>query len=231
MISKLKLPLEELKILYTRHLLLKELFPQELSLLILSLCFIYRKQNAFDIYLKYSYDQKECEKNVLPLLQSLEDRFINGIVSYKIGYCGADKFYYNAYNIFIKQPVLCPQELFYMGAIYEYGKGGVIKNYQEAFKFYKLSSDEGYIKADINIGCFYRDGSLGITKDYATAITYFEKAAKLGSPGGKCHLAYMLQFGLGIDKNFLLSKELYISSAKDGNIYAIETCKRYKFDF
>lgn len=229
MISKLNLPLPELKILYTKHLILKELLIEELSLYILSLCFLHRKQNAFSIYLNcspYSHDKEEYKKNAMPLLLSLEDRFINGIVSYRIGYCDNQysKFFYNAYNIFIKQTHLSPEELFYMGAIYEYGKGGITKNNEEAIKFYKLSGDSGYSKAYVNLGCCYRDGTTGVIENHEIAVMYFEKAALLNLPSGKAHLAFMTEFGYGTTKNDNFSKELYISAAKDGDRYSIGRC-------
>jgi TPR repeat protein len=232
MISQLKLPLSELKILYTRHLILKELLIDELSLYILSLCFLYKKQSAFDVYRRYSND-KENIKNILPFLESLEDRFINGTVSYRIGYCH-EKIYYmhcSKYNIFIKQKQLSPEELFYMACIYESGNGGVAKNNEKAIELFKLSGDNGYAKAYVGLGCAYRDGSTGVTKNHAIAVTYFEKAAVLNYTAGKCHLAYMLEFGYGITKDLNRSKKLYISAAKDGDGYSIIRCKNMDWIF
>lgn len=223
MISKLNLPLPELKILYTKHLILKELLINELSLYILSLCFLYRKQYAFNIYINCPREEK-----ALPFLESLEDRFINGIVSYRIGFCYGQisKFYCNAYNIFKNQKQLSPEELFYMGSIYELGKGGVTKNNEKAIEFLKLSGDSNCPKACVKLGCVYRDGTIGIIRNYVTAVMYFEKATSLNLPAGKCHLAYMMEFGLGITKNSNRSKELYISAAKDNDEYSINLCKR-----
>ena len=65
----LKLPLLELKMLYTKHLILKELIIKDVSLYILSVCFLYRKQLAFDFYYLEEKDK------ALPLLESLEDRY------------------------------------------------------------------------------------------------------------------------------------------------------------
>jgi len=235
MISELNLPLSELKVLYTRHLILKELLINDLSLYILSLCFLYRKQYVFDLYRRYSNDKRNV-KDVLPFLESLEDRFINGIVSYRIGYCHEriyyihyNKYYNNAYNIFIKQKHLSSEELFYMACIYEHGKGGVTINNEKVVEFFKLSGDCGYPKAYINLGCAYRDGTIGIIKDYAIAVMYFEKAVLLDYVGGKSHLAHMLEFGYGTTKDLNRSKELYINAAKDGNLYSINKCKDMKW--
>lgn len=91
----LNLPLLELKILYNKHLILKELLIKDTSLYILSLCFLHRKKLAFDFYFLEEKDK------ALRLLESLEDRYINGIVAYRLGYCSGNKNnYYYSYNIF-----------------------------------------------------------------------------------------------------------------------------------
>ncbi len=212
----LKLP--ELKILYTKHLILKELLIKDVSLYIFSVCFLYRKQVAFEFY------QKQDFKNALPLLESLEDRFINGIVSYRIGYCydNTSHFYSNAYTIFNNKKDLLSEELYYMGCIYAYGKGGIAKNNEKAIMLYELAN---YPKAFVYLGCAYRDGTIGVIQNDVTAVMYFEKAVALNCSDGKCHLAYMLEFGHGIVQNSNRSKELYISAAKDNVNYAIVRCK------
>ncbi len=211
----LKLPLEELKILYTKHLILKEFLINDVSLYILSLCFLYRKQIAFDLY------NNKDHKKALPLLESLEDRYINGIVAYRIGYCHENHnyYYYYAYNILKNKKDLSSKELYYMGCMYKDGKG-TEKNSEKAIACYKLSN---HSKAFVQLGCAYRDGILNVIINNETAVMYFEKA--LNSSNGQCHLAYMLEHGYGILLNNNRSKELYISAAKGGNIYAIERCK------
>lgn len=212
----LKLP--EIKTLYTKHLILKELIIKDISLYIFSLCFLYRKRLAFDLY------QKQNFKNALPLLESLEDRFINGIVSYRIGYCcdSNNHFFTNAYTIFNNKKDLSPEELFYMGCIYRYGKGGIAKNNEKALMLYESTN---YPKAFVYLGCAYRDGTIGVIQNDVTAVMYFEKAVALNCSSGKCHLAYMLEFGHGIVQNSNRSKQLYMSAAKDNDNYAISRCK------
>ena len=183
----LKLPSVELQILYTKHIILKELLIKDVSLYILSVSFLYRKQLAFDFY-----DLDETDK-ALPLLESLEDRFINGVVSYRIGYCSDNHdFYSNAYHLF-KNKDLSPEELYYMGVLHQYGRG-TTKNNGKAIEYYKLSN---YPKAYVNLGCAYRDSKLGFTRDYVTAVMYFEKA--LNHPDGQCHLIKMIS----VVKNFI----------------------------
>lgn len=112
-----------------------------------------------------------------------------------------------------------------MALIYQHGKGGVIHNIEKSIEYYKLAGHISYI----NLGCLYRDGAAGVIQNNVTAVMYFEKAAALNYTIGKNHLAYMLEHGLGIAQNRNRSKELYISSAKDNNKYAIEKCNSMRW--
>lgn len=236
--SKLKIPFSELKELYTRHLLLKEVILVELSLYILSLSFLSKKEKAFILY-------EEEKENAFTLLNKLEDRFINGVVSYRLGYCHANcssmgvknlttshQFYFNAYQIFKNQKGENPSplELFYLGAIYKDGKGGAPRSNEEALRYYGLSASHGFGKALVNLGCAYRDGD-GVEKSYEKAVMYFEKAAAQNFPAGMCHLAYMMEFGYGTARELYLSNELYKNAAKHGDQYSFERCKVLGLEF
>ena len=190
---------------YNKHLILKELLINDVSLYILSLCFLHRKRLAF------GFEEKD---KALPLLESLEDRYINGIVAYRIGYFSGNKNYYYAYNIFKNKKNL-PVELYHMAIIYHRGKG-TTKNIEKAIKYYKLAGHLSYV----NLGCLYRE----IQVD-ETAVMYFEKAVALNDTIGKYNLAVALENG----PNSHRSKELYISAAKDNNKYAIDKCKRMRW--
>jgi len=230
--SKLKIPFVEVKELYTRHLLLKEVILVELSLHILSLSFLNKREKAYALY-------EEEKDNAFNLLNSLEDRFINGVISYRLGFCHAHcssmgvknmtaskEFYLNAYQLFKnqKEETLSPLELFYMGAIAKDGKGGTPRSSEEALRYYKLSASQGFGKALVNLGCAYRDGD-GVTKSYEMAVEYFEKAAAQNFPQGMCHLAYMMEFGYGTAKELYRSNQLYQDAAKSRDQYSIERCK------
>jgi len=208
----LQLPCLELHTLYTRHLLLKELTINDVSLYILSLLFQYKKQEAFDVYFQND-DNEHMIKKALPLLLELEDRFINGIVLYRIAYCLDDNDkYHQSINILKSQKTLSPQELFYMAGMYYHGLG-TKKNINEAIKLYKLSGDGGNLNGYVNLGAVYRD-----CRNDELAMMYFEKGIKLEH--GKCNLAYMLE-----SKDIKRSHQLYIESANMGNQYALQRCK------
>lgn len=208
---KLGIPFLELQALYTRHLILKEFLIEDVSLYILSLLFQYKKQQAFDVY-----DNNQIDS--LPFLEALEDRYINGIVLYRIALRQNDNNKFKqAFDIFKSQKNLSPQELFYMAVIYENGMG-VEKNINKAIILYEMSGERGHIKAFHNLGFIYRN-----KMQNETAIIYFEKAINI--PEAKCYLAYILEFGYGVTHNKVRAKKLYEEAANDGNEFARLRCR------
>lgn len=212
--NKLCLPTLEFEDLYIKHLLLKELLNSDVSLYLLSICFIRRKTIAC-IAFERGY------KVVMPLLVDLEDRFINGLIAYKIAHNSYDKnneFYDRAYEILSNKLKLDNYELFYLALINYNGYGKVSIDKEKAMKLYQLSADQGNVHALINIGCHYR-----ILERYDMATKYFEKAVLMNVALAKSHLAFMLEFHHPI--NTKKSELLYISAAQQGDEYAIKRCK------
>ena len=78
--SRLFLPNDELKICYTRYLLLKEICPIEIALFILLLGIQQRRENAFACFFSYNLYEINENKKALSILDSLEDCFINPVV-------------------------------------------------------------------------------------------------------------------------------------------------------
>lgn len=226
MLSRLQLEFNELKILYTPHLILKEVTLPEISLTILSFVFFVKKKIAFDSYYQKNY------RIAWAHLLSLEDRFINGIVSYRIAYslgaidksCNSE-FYVTSYKILSQKSdtQLTGEEACYLAQIYNEGKR-ISKNNVEAIRLYNLSIDKGFGKAMVNMGVKYRDGE-GVDKNYEMAINYFKKGVLVDYSEAKVHLAYMIELGYGINKDIKCSNKLYISAAKQGSLYAINKCE------
>lgn len=42
-----------------------------------------------------------------------------------------------------------------LGVSYEYGRGGVEKDYKQAFAYYRLAADRGYLQSQYNLGSLY----------------------------------------------------------------------------
>lgn len=208
--NRLNLPDLEFNDLYKRHLLLSEVLIVDISLYILSICFIRRK-------IIVSTLKNETEK--ISILNSLEDRFINGIVACKIAIISKNRnneFYDCAYHLFKNKTNLSHDELFYMALIYSNGYGKVVMNKSKGLELYQLAVEKGSISALINIGSYYIN-----INNYNMATKCFEKAIDL--PLAKSHLAHMLE--CYDPKDFEKSKLLYISAAQQGDKYAINRCK------
>ena len=73
-----------------------------------------------------------------------------------------------------------------IGKAYCYGLGTDI-DYQQAFEWFKRSSEANNKFAQYSLGTLYYNGT-GVSQDYAMAITYFQKAADKSQP----YAAYML---------------------------------------
>lgn len=70
----------ELKIGYTRYLLIKEICPTEIALLIHSLEIQHRRKAAYACFFSLGLTGINEERKALLLLDSLEDRFVNPVV-------------------------------------------------------------------------------------------------------------------------------------------------------
>ena len=61
-----------------------------------------------------------------------------------------------------------------------YDKGqGVLQDYKEAVRLYRLSADQGYAKAQYNLGVMYVNGD-GVSQDYVLAYMWFHIAGSYG---------------------------------------------------
>jgi len=61
-------------------------------------------------------------------------------------------------------------------------------NFEEAFRYYALSADQGFTSAEYNLGMCYRDG-FGTEVDLGKARYWFERAASKGDEGAIKNLA------------------------------------------
>ncbi len=82
------------------------------------------------------------------------------------------------------QTAMSTQEMYEMGEKYYYGKGGVTKNYVQAFEWYKQAADHGDVSAQFRLAICY-ENSQGVKKDINKAIEWYSKAAAQGSEKAK----------------------------------------------
>ncbi len=62
--------------------------------------------------------------------------------------------------------------------MYQYGKG-VLQNFETAVKWYRLSAEQGYARAQYNLGFMYGNGK-GVPQDYIRAHMWWNIAASSG---------------------------------------------------
>ena len=95
-----------------------------------------------------------------------------------------------------------------------YFKTGVgydkIEWYSTAFYFYEKSYELGYADAANNIGVMYDNGK-GVSRNQYTALTWFEKAADMGSKSGR--------YNYNIVKSRIESTSTSTSSSSSGSIF------------
>ena len=60
-----------------------------------------------------------------------------------------------------------------------------VKDYEEAFKWYKSAAEEGYATAQLNLGLIYSHGEMGIPRDYTLAYMWLSIGATNGSSVAK----------------------------------------------
>ncbi len=69
---------------------------------------------------------------------------------------------------------------FILGAYYNYGIGGIKKDFATAVKFIKQSANMGHSGACYDMGKFHLTGKI-VKKDIVLAKTYFEKSKNMGN--------------------------------------------------
>ena len=74
------------------------------------------------------------------------------------------------------------------------------KDYTEAMRWYRKSAEQGYAKAQFNIGLLY-DNGWGVGQDYQEAMRWYRKAADQGNARAQCNVGYLYESGNGVGKD------------------------------
>ena len=69
------------------------------------------------------------------------------------------------------------------------------------------------------MGLFYAEGH-GVLKDYEEAEKWLRKSVANGDADAKTYLGYLLEFGIGMDKDLVESRQLYREAASEGHPWA-----------
>ena len=93
---------------------------------------------------------------------------------------------------------------------------GVQQDYAEAVKWYRRAAEQGYAKAQFNLGNMYLDGK-DVQQDYAEAVKRYHRAAEQGYAEAQCKLGAMYANGMGIQRDFSKAALWLEKAASQGN--------------
>jgi TPR repeat protein len=84
-----------------------------------------------------------------------------------------------------------------------------------AAHWYRLAADQGYAKAQLNLGDMYAAGR-GVPQDFLEAAKLYEEAAKQRNAHARYKLGYLYHHGIGVSKNLTEAVRLYQQAADQG---------------
>jgi hypothetical protein len=109
-----------------------------------------------------------------------------------------------------------------LGAAYENGRGGALRNPERAAELYGKACSTGYQFSCANLGMLYVEGT-GVARDLAKARSLFERACSGGCAEGCSGLGRLLDEGLGIPEDDATAAR-FLRQGCDGNVPA--SCAR-----
>lgn len=66
------------------------------------------------------------------------------------------------------------------------------QTYAEAIRWYTLAAEQGYARAQFNLGLLYKNGGGVVTQDYAEAVRWYTLAAEQGNARAQFNLAFCI---------------------------------------
>lgn len=90
---------------------------------------------------------------------------------------------------------------FMLGVLYDNGRG-VLRDHDEARRWYSLAARQGNAKAQYNLGTMYENGR-GVRADYALAMTWYRLAAEQGAAKAQNNLGLMYEDGRGTPQDYV----------------------------
>ena len=104
---------------------------------------------------------------------------------------------------------------FDLGFMYENGTG-VLQDYAEAVKWYRLSAEQGNAEAQYSLGFMYSSGT-GVIHDYAEALKWYRLAAEQGNANAQYNLGVLYKYGGGVAQDNISSHMWYNIASANGN--------------
>jgi TPR repeat protein len=106
---------------------------------------------------------------------------------------------------------------------------GVPKDTDEGLKWLTKSADQGYARAQSDLGAFYISGR-HVAPDTKRGLELLGKAAAQGDPSASYNLGVMYRDGLGVAENRQKAESYFLSAAKKGHSDAQYGLARIAYD-
>ena len=164
-----------------------------------------------------SHDAKMVEllfKEHMPLFITFNDYnypTLTGQMTYKLKLKEVSPAQTSNSNLSQGDREMTPSEMFERG--YEADQNS---DYSEAVSWYRKAAEQGYAKAQFNLGVMYENGE-GVAQDYFEAINWYRKAAEQGNAYAQCNLGYMYENGIGVSHDYSEALNWYRMAAEQGN--------------
>jgi hypothetical protein len=113
---------------------------------------------------------------------------------------------------------------FVVAVCYRNGYDGVVKDYAEAARQFRLAADQGHAAAQFNLGYMFKKAE-GVAEDTAEAAQLCSLAAAQGHAVSQYLLGFMFHYGRGVEKNRAEAIRLYRLAAAQGQLQAQSSLK------
>ena len=108
---------------------------------------------------------------------------------------------------------------FNLGFMYHQGQG-VLQDYAEAARWYRLAAEQGNASSQYNLGIMYRQGQ-GVPQDYSEAVRWYRAAAEQGHADAQFNLAFMYAHGNGVIQDYSTAHVWFNIAARNGDSDAV----------
>tara|TARA_B110001450_G_scaffold116737_1_gene110367 strand:- start:118 stop:831 length:714 start_codon:yes stop_codon:yes gene_type:complete len=95
---------------------------------------------------------------------------------------------------------------------------GVVKDHEEAIKWFKLAAEQDIVEAQIKLGNMYYSG-IGVLQNYAEAIKWYRQSAQKGSAVGQHLVSRMYYEGKGVAQDYDEAMNWYLLSVDLENAF------------
>jgi TPR repeat protein len=106
-----------------------------------------------------------------------------------------------------------------LGRNYECGLLGFSQDFAEAAEWYRKAAEQGFAKAQYNLGTLYQFGR-GVLQDFALAAIWYRKAAEQGDALAQFCIGALYHDGQGVPQNYAQAAAWYRKAAEKANAFA-----------